>query len=380
MKNIVKLIIIKILRNVLKIFYIFPVKENIIMFESFEGRQFSDNPKYLYTYMLKKYGNKYQYVWVLNCTDSISGAFSVVKFLSFAYFYRLLTSKIIISNLGIEPFFPKRKNQFFVNTWHGSGAYKSQSLSDKIGNARYNYELRDFRGKVTDYYISGCKKYSEVMSESWNSSIEKFLSSGTPRNDIFFDSNLEERKQKILKTLNLSDSYGYVLFAPTFRGSNFRKHSAVSADIDIHNLLKCCEKRFNKPFKLLFRAHVGSNSEFKHADNVIDVTTYPDMQEVLIASDILITDYSSSMWDYSFLKRPGFLYISDFEVYLHERDFYTPIETWPFPSAKSNEELQNLIMCFDENENNLRIQKHLDFLGNYETGNASRIIAEKLGL
>ena len=380
MKDFIKLTMIKILRIILRLFYISPIKENVIMFESFEGRQYSDNPKYLYNYIVKRYGNKYKYVWVLNSNDKISGACSVVKFLSPCYFYRLLSSKVIVSNLGIEPFFPKRKGQLFVNTWHGSGAYKTQILSDKMGSTKYHYEIRDYRGKITDYYISGCKKYSEVMAIAWNTDIKKFLSVGSPRIDVFFDSNLGELKQKILKTLGLSDSYGYILYAPTFRGHNYRNHTVSTINFNVQSILDCCKKRFNKPFKLLFRAHVGSNSDLIRIDNVIDVTTYPDMQEVLIVSDVLMTDYSSSMWDYAFLKRPGFLYVPDIEAYLQERDFYTPIETWPFPCARNNEELQNLIMNFDENENILKIQKHLDFLGNYESGEASKLIVEKLGL
>ena len=120
-----------------------------------------------------------------------------------------------------------------------------------------------------------------------------------------------------------------------------------------------------------------TNDESK---NIIDVSAYPDMQEVMIVSDILITDYSSSMWDYSFLKRPGFLFIPDLESYLNERDFYTPIETWPFPFAKNNKDLQSLILNFDENTNLAKIQSHLDSLGSYEIGTASKQIAQLLEL
>ena len=379
MRRTIKLWCIRILRIVLKVFWIFPVKNNVIMFESFEGRQYSDNPKYLYKYILENFGNKYRYVWVLNSKERIEGAFSVTKFLSINYFYRLLTSKIIISNLGIEPFFPKRANQIYVNTWHGSGAYKSQTLSRKIGDHRYNYELRDFRGKITDYYVSGCKKYSQIMAESWNASIEKFILTGSPRNDIFFSSGLAERRLEILKKMNLTDGYGYVLFAPTFRGSDFRNHVDSSVDIDVPKLLECCENRFKKPFKMLLRFHVGAVSDLRD-ESIIDVTYYHDMQEVMIVSDILITDYSSSMWDWALLKRPGFLYVPDLERYMQERDFYTPIETWPFPFAKSNEELQNLILSFDETQNLKKIKDHLEFLESYETGTAARQIAELLRL
>lgn len=378
-KNI-KLVIIKIMRFLLKCFYVFPVKENVILFESFEGRQYSDNPKYLYKYILQTFGNKYKCVWVLNNGEKVEGATSTVRFQSLKYFYSLLTSKFIISNLGIEPYFPKRKKQIFLNTWHGSGAYKSQTLSEKMGNSRYNYELRDYRGKITDYYVSGCQKYSEVMAESWNTELSKFIPTGTPRNDVFFSEKLDLLKTELLQKLNLCADYGYVLFAPTFRGSDYRKHSDSGFGLDAQKLLETCEKRFNKPFKMLFRAHVGSNSSTKSDANIIDVSSYPDMQEVMIVSDMLITDYSSSMWDYSFLKRPGFLFIPDMESYLTERDFYTSIDSWPFPYAKNNNELQDLILNFDEAKNLEKIKNHLDYLVSFETGNAAKQICKCLEL
>ena len=148
MKNMIKLIFIKILRILLKIFYIFPIKNDVILFSSFEGRAFNDNPKYLFNYIKKTYGDKYKYIWVINSLEKIDGTWKSVKFLSLKHIYYLMTARYIVSNLGIEPFLPKRKKQMFINTWHGSGAYKSQTLSGKFGASRYNVDLRNYRGKI----------------------------------------------------------------------------------------------------------------------------------------------------------------------------------------------------------------------------------------
>lgn len=379
--KILKLLIIFCLRFILKIFYIFPIKKNYILFNSFEGRQFSDNPKYLFFNIKEKYGEKYKYIWVLNDKNiKIDGA-RIVKFLSFSHIFYLMTCKYIISNLGIEPFVPKRHSQIFLNTWHGSGAYKSQTLTEKMHKSIYTVNIRDYRSKNTDYYVSGCKMYSDVMAVSWNADIKKFIPTGTPRNDILLcsEEKLSEIKKYVLKKLNLSNNDSYILFAPTFRGSSFREHDATKTDIDFKKLIEVCNKKFSKNFKILYREHIGATNLIND-DFVVDVSAYPDMQEIMIASDILITDYSSSMWDFALLKRPGFLYVPDLNDYLKERDFYTPIDTWPFPYATNNEELQSLILNYSDEKNIKKIKQHQERLGSFENGDASKKIIEILGL
>jgi CDP-glycerol glycerophosphotransferase len=104
---------------------------------------------------------------------------------------------------------------------------------------------------------------------------------------------------------------------------------------------------------------------------VIDVSDYPDMQDLLCAVDVLITDYSSSIWDFSFTHKPCFLYAPDLEEYKSNRDFYTPIEEWPFPLAKTNQELIENIKNFDSKEYIGKVNKHHKELGSYETGHAT---------
>lgn len=380
-KNSLKLFVIKMARFFLKVFYVFPVKDDAILFSSFEGRQYSDSPKYLYEYIRGVCGDKYNCIWVLNSGVLVDPPCEIVKFLSIKHIYYLMTARYIVSNLGIEPFVPKRKKQVFVNTWHGSGAYKSQTLGDKMGNGKYNIDLRDYRSRITDFYVSGCQKYSDVMSVSWNVDIKKFIPTGLPRNDIFFKTDLDEQKNMILQKLNLSEQYSYILFAPTFRGTSYRNHNDLNFSLDVGKILNAFWEKFGKKFKMLFRAHIGySQEEIKSNEEIIDVSAYPDMQEIMIISDALITDYSSSMWDFSLLNKPGFLYVPDLEEYTKERDFYTPIETWPFPFAKNNEELVELIMDYSTEKNSVKIKEHQNALGNFETGSACKQIVEYMGL
>jgi CDP-glycerol glycerophosphotransferase len=109
-----------------------------------------------------------------------------------------------------------------------------------------------------------------------------------------------------------------------------------------------------------------------------NVTAYPDMQELLYITDVLITDYSSSMWDFSLTYKPGFLFTPDIQEYKNERDFYIPVSEWPFPFALTNEQLCKNILKFNKDENLFKIKQHHIKLGSYENGNATKRVLELL--
>ena len=111
---------------------------------------------------------------------------------------------------------------------------------------------------------------------------------------------------------------------------------------------------------------------------VFDVTNYPDMQELLCAADILITDYSSCMWDFSLMYKPCFIYATDIEQYTQERDFYTPMSEWPFPIATNTDELINNILNFNQEEYVQKVKQHHKALGSFEDGHASERILKIL--
>jgi predicted RNase H-like HicB family nuclease len=113
-------------------------------------------------------------------------------------------------------------------------------------------------------------------------------------------------------------------------------------------------------------------------ENVIDVCDYPDMQELLCGADVLITDYSSCVWDYSFLKRPCFLFVPDKEEYTANTGFYVSVEEWPFMQADTLEELVDNMKNYDEALAKKEIDNHLQALGSYESGECCKVIGERL--
>ena len=145
--------------------------------------------------------------------------------------------------------------------------------------------------------------------------------------------------------------------------------------IDCKAIQSALSEKFGGNWFILFRTHYFVMNQLNNAANYIDASNYPDMQELLYAADVLITDYSSSMWDFSLTRRPCFLYATDLNYYDLDRGFYSDIHTWPYPLAESNSALIKNIKQFNNDQYQKNIQKHWDALGSYESGHACETVA-----
>lgn len=377
----IKWVVICIVRTVLKVFYIFPIKKNRILFTSFSGKQFSCNPKYIFEYLYEKYNGEMEYIW---CISDISifpekyrDCVKTVRRFSLAHIRSAVTSGIIIDNYGFPAWLPKRKKQIFINTWHGGGAYK------KVGNTKTEMQFSFFIEKAvryssdnTNFFISSCKKFSEVIHEDLYIPNSRFLNIGMPRNDIFFDcERMNVLSATVKQKLNISVEKSLVLYAPTYRGSNTEDGFNVLFQNDfISRLVDLFANKFGKNFIFLYRGHLlGGNVE---AEGVLDVSLYPDMQELLCAADVLITDYSSSMWDFSFAGKPGFLYVPDIDEYGTERGLHTDVETWPFSYARTENELLQKVDAWTPHFQVEKSKAHHNLFESYENGHASEKICQ----
>jgi CDP-glycerol glycerophosphotransferase len=152
----------------------------------------------------------------------------------------------------------------------------------------------------------------------------------------------------------------------------------IDFSLDSENVLKTLKGKFGFEFMLFYRTHyIFTPTTNSINDRIINVSAYPDMQELLCAADVLITDYSSSMWDFSFTQRPCFVFAPDLESYKEERNFFIPIEEWPFPIAENNDQLINNIKLFNESEYKNAVKQHQINLGSYETGTATEQFCKK---
>lgn len=362
-------------RGFAKLFWIFPIENNKVALTSFIGKQHSCNPLYIQKYLDENYHNKFELIWFLrNNPQEYSNA---VKFLSLKHFYHFCTAKVIVDNGGMPTYMPKRKRQYVINTWHGGGAYKRSLGWSKT--SKYRIYLEKYKGKNTNLVLSSCEEFTDkVIPDILLDYKGEIMSCGCPRNDIFWsnDEKILEIKNKIHKFFNIPEDSLMVLFAPTFRGIKY-SHDKFSQPMQWDNILSATQTRFGKKTVAVFRAH---NYMLQYdVGKVIDATSYPDMQELLCAADILISDYSSTIWDFSLTKKPCFLYCPDLDYYLNEdRGVYTPIETWPGILCRTNEELERAILNFDEAEYVKKVEKHHKDMGSYETGHACEQVCKRI--
>lgn len=364
-----------LIRQILKFFWFFPVNPLKLCFQSFRGLQPTCNPLYIFTFLSEQHP-EYKYVWLVNeIPEQKDEKILFVKKHSFRWFYEILTSKVIITNNGFYAYIPFRKETILIETWHGGGAYKKVGSSFEAKNKKgMEYKSLLYYSRHLKYYISSSKIFTQIMSKSSLVDEKKFLPIGMPRNDIFFNEELTAlTNKKIREKVGLKQDDFVVLYAPTYRGTT--KDSNFDSVLDVQRLKIVVQKRIGKKVLVLFRGHHLLRSLSPISDFDFDVSSMPVMQELLCATDMLITDYSSSMWDFSFLKRPCFLFVPDFDHYHDNRGFYTDPNDWGFPICRNNKELEFAITEFDRNNYLHAIEKHHKNLGSYESGTATETVA-----
>lgn len=363
------------------IFWILPVKRKRIYFESFAGKQISCNPLYIYNYLKSNYKD-FEYIWCYNGKSPqkyVEERIKFVRYHSFKWIMAYTTSSVLISNHGVPDFIPLRKKQVFINTWHGGGAYKRIALQDN--QEKKDVFFRKLYEKTSKHIylfklISSSKAFTQCMADSLLVNKSDFFEVGMPRNDIFFDKNaVIKEKEKLYRLFGLNKDIFFVLYAPTYRGCSNDPGFNVEEKIDLEMVSQAIWARFKKKPVFAFRMHYHVKTSFPEL-HILNVTEYPNMQELLCAADMLITDYSSSMWDYSFTGNPCILFAPDIEKYQKERGFYTDPYSWGFPIAKTNKELYEVIEKFDIDDFQKKMEMHHKNLGSCEHGDATGCICK----
>lgn len=301
------------------------------------------------------------------------------------YIKEVETAKVWVFDYVIPQFFIKRKEQIYINVKHwASITLKTFGLVMEKRQERNREEEFIENGQKMDYVITG-SEFDEESCRSGYAFNGDFLRFGSPRSDILF--RPEVSKEKICEKYNISKETKILLYAPTFR---YRKKGILShriqVDVEFECLLRALNEKFGAEWTILLRLHpnVAKDSyKIQKHQGVIDVSAHPDSQELVAASDMMITDYSSIMFEPAFVRKPVFLFTTDLEEYLkNERDLLLDYHSLPFPIACSNEELFGKILEFNYAEYVERLDVFLEKYGVHEDGHASeraaRFIADIL--
>ena len=357
------------------------VHKGRMMCWAYTFKQYSCNPRYLTEHLLEN-NTEFEIFWVFRGNVDTSGVdkrIKCVRYKSLRYFLLVNTSEFFITNARTDPYriyWHKRKGQKYVMLWHGGVALK-RIEKDAEAQLSYSYlKKAKIDSKVCDLMVSGCRFQTSLLKEKfWYDG--EILERGIPRNDVFFDkARHPEMKERICHKYGISPDSRIVLYAPTFR----RNKSIEPYRIDWSRVVPELRKIYDtEKISILLRLHpnlIGKAdaSSLINDESVIDVTRYHDMQELLCVSDLLITDYSSSMFDITMLKKPCMLYATDIDKY--NRGYYFDFAELPFPLARNEEELIGNIRTFDSAAYDESVESFFEkHIGLCEDGNASKAIA-----
>lgn len=356
------------------LFRLLPICKHSVLFINYYGKSYGCNPKYISEYISESQGKGLKIYWAFNNPDknqSLSQKYNIIKFASIRYLYVLATSKVICTNYRMTETFKKRSNQVYIQTWHSSLRLKMiEADTEKTLSPNYIKMAKHDSAQI-DYLIAGSAKSAETFANSfWYSG--NILKVGTPRNDLLLNQNPQLYSQ-VKKKLGIDPSKKIVLYAPTFREDK----NLNCYNIDYSNLCNSLSRKFGGNWVVVKRFHPHlSNLKEAQNDNIINATNYDDIQELLLVADVLITDYSSLMFDYAITHRPIFIYATDLDHYCkNERNLYFDINKLPFLLSKNNEELMASINMFSEENYISNLTQFEKEIGSYEQGNAS----EKIG-
>lgn len=385
-------LLFKALLNIYKLVFLLlgillPKNKRLVMFESFLGKQYSDNPRAIYEYMCKHYPDYILY-WSVD-----RGYLDTFEKLDIRYVQRFTPkwiflmnrAKYWVTNSRLPLWIPKPKNTIYLQTWHGTPLKKLAADMEEVhmpGTNAVQYK-KDFLKEVNKWdYLVSPNAYSTKIFKSAFHFEGTMIESGYPRNDFLINHNNTETLIKLKRTLNLSLEKKVILYAPTWRDNQY--HSEGSYKFNLQMDLNALKKEFGDNYIILLRLHylVAENLDLiKYTNFVFDFSNHKDINELYLVSDILVTDYSSVFFDYANLKRPMLFYVYDIENYRDNlRGFYFDFETQaPGPLVRTTAELIDAIKEIDEEEF-LQSQPMKDFYNKFcylEDGNASvRVVRE----
>lgn len=360
----------------------YPIRNNKIAVHSM-GRV-ADHAKYVIDRCLHTIPNL-EVCWLLNelPAEQIDGVTYVLKNNRKAVLDATVDAKLWIDDYLGAFWMEKRPEQIMIELKHWSSiTLKSFGFTlERKRNVLSNIQACEDMASKIDYVVIGsdfdertCKEGFEVEKE--------YLLLGSSRSDILFGG--EQYKKQILSAISTSEEYKYLLYAPTFRTASsvdasgntvLNSYYSTHGELDYERLGQALEKRFGGKWKILLRLHpvIAKQSKIhKLPDNVIDCSDYPDSQELVLVSDLVITDYSSIVFEPAFVHKPVLLFCTDLEEYLSsERDLLLDYRKLPFMIAANNDELENNVNIFDYEDYEKVLMTFFDEYGVYEDGHAS---------
>lgn len=293
------------------------IQKGAVLFDSFNGKVIGDNPLDIFL-ELQKNRPDLKFYWTVGETTKAPKGATGIKFESKQWLDLLASAEYIVANTSLPWYFKKVKGQTYLQTWHGT-PLKRLVHDIPPGSLTKSYlDTMDREAAAWDYLISPSPFCTDVLPRAFGYK-GQVLETGYPRNDRLTNHTPADRL-RIRESLGVTDPKTVlILYAPTWR--DYKRTATGNWD-----LVSYLQPDIKLPagFQMMFRGHTNTHnvSSAKAAGKSLDVTKYPDVTELYIAADVLITDFSSVMFDYSVTGKPIIFLAPDLGRYREERGFY----------------------------------------------------------
>ena len=358
-----------------------PIDTEAVLFESFGGKSVTDSVRAISDELGRTRPGLKRYWTIADYSVRVPEGCTGVLIYSAEWYRVLNTAGTLVNNNNFPHYFRKREGQIYVQTWHGTPLKKIGNHTP-LANLSASYRrLMEREAKFWDVLIAQNKFAGETLPRAFGYH-GNTVTEGYPRNDVLHDAESFDRRSKVRSALGLNDDTFVILYTPTWR-DNVRN---TQNKFDVVNYLDYEEiaDALGSDYRILSRGHHNVAGQRKTAERstYIDVTAYPEIADLYLAADLMITDYSSSMFDYCGTKKPIIFLAPDIDQYENEtRGFYFNFrDVAPGPILSSTSEVIDAIRRLDSVKSEYRV-KYSAFVATYaalDDGKAAQRILNSL--
>lgn len=340
-----------------RIFCLFPIDKNKVVFSSFHGKYYNDAPRNIAECLR----DDIKQVWVLPENAEVPANIQKVKPFSISELFQLETSKVWVDNSRKYLWVRKRKGQYYIQTWHAGAAIKKIEAEVESSLPVSYVERAKHDSQMADLFVSDCefltKQYKSIF---WYDGeiMKSFIRTRKRSRDELISIN-----KRVRETYGLNENDKLIIYAPTFRASG----DLGPYEIDCKKVIKAFTDKFGGVWKFVLRLHPNISqyqTSFVYDEEVLNGSIYPDLDDMICTAEAVITDYSSCVFFGMYMSKITFIFAKDWKDY--ERGFSVDIRQLPSPFSESNEELIKNITEFDVCEYEKRRDDYIKEIGYYD--------------
>ena len=327
-----------------------PIQSKTVFFECFLGQSYGDQPKYIYEEMLRRgMDREYTLIWALRkekMWTPIPGKCKKVSYLSLRYLWAVMRSETIVNNSRFPYFVVTNPKSVQLQTWHGTPLKRLGLDQDEVylpNTTTERYKANIIRSsKQWNYMLSQNHFSTEHFCSAFSLQEKQIWETGYPRNDILSlpESKRENIASKVRAALHIPEGKRVVMYAPTFRDNDTKQAKYNHTfPFDLNEFAASLGEDTVLVLRLHYLVSRTVGKDIREP-NIVDASSYPDITELYLIADLLITDYSSVMFDYAITGKPMLFYMYDLAIYRDMlRGFYFNLTELPGPMTGQYEQM-----------------------------------------